>query len=202
MIFELTLTEEKVKPHQITALHLLSALAFLGTGAIFYWLFQPVLWWVVALLVGSIVLLFITVFKNRWLVRPNINKVFRVLEVLTIAWLIYFTADKKAWPPTVMYSVLMAAVLFALYWENAGGNNLSVHIDAQGIKMPLNSRKRSLEWKEVEKILLRYGTLTIDCENNQMYQWNVKAASFDNDAFETFCINKIEEGRQQRTDDW
>ena len=137
------------------------------------------------------------------MVQPNVNRVFRILEALTISYLIYFTADKRAWPPMVMYSVLLAAVLFALFWENAGGNRLFIRIDPDGIRLPLSARKRSLEWREVENILLRYGTLTIDCENNQMFQWTVRSTTFDNEIFEAFCVSKIEEGRTKReTNDW
>ncbi len=203
MTFELALTEEKVKSHQITALHLVSALALIGTGAIFYWLYTPVKKWGAALLITGVLLLLVTIIKNKWLIKPDPNRIFRMVELMAFLCLASFLYLHHIWIATIMFGILSAAILFALYWEGTSGNSLKILISTDGIKLPITSRKRFIEWHEVEKILLKYGTLTIDCHNKRLFQWNVQGINFDPENFESFCNNQVEENKgKRRNDDW
>ncbi|HXS37063.1 MAG TPA: hypothetical protein VN721_10210 [Flavipsychrobacter sp.] len=203
MTFELPLTEEKVKSHQITALHLVSALAFLGTGAIFYWLYTPVKKWGAALLIIGVLLLLVTIIKNKWLIKPYTNRIFRILELMIFLCLVSFLYLHHIWVATIMFGILSAAILFAIYWEGISGNSLKISVSADGIKLPITSRKRFIEWHEVEKILLKYGTFTVDCHNKRLFQWNIQGVNFDEEIFESFCNNQIEGNKsKRRNDDW
>ncbi|MBS1690136.1 MAG: hypothetical protein JSS96_15505, partial [Bacteroidetes bacterium] len=183
MSFELPLTEEKVKPHQSTAMHLMSGFIFSGTGAIFLAISQPLKYWGIALLIAGLLLLVTTVIKHRWLVLTGANRIIRIAELLVFLCLTSFCATNKWWVPTTMFGVLSASILMALLWEN-GENNLRITVDEQGIKLPVTSRKRFIDWSEVEKVLLRYGTLTVDCADNRLFQWNVKKTDVDAETFD------------------
>jgi hypothetical protein len=202
MIFELPVTEEKVKPHQITALHLLCAFAFLGTGAILYWLFPGVKNWSIVLLVFGSLLILLSIFKNKWLTAKNTNTVFRLLELITLSDITLFTAYLQKWTPTTMFGVLSAAILFALYWERSGHKPLTIRIDENGLKLPVTSRKRAIDWRDVEQVLLRYGTLTIDCVGNRLFQWNIRETTVDKEIFEAFCQKQVEVNKSKRIADW
>jgi len=201
MSFELPLTEEKVKPHQSTAMHLMSGFIFSGTGAIFLAISQPLKYWGIALLVAGLLLLVTTVIKHRWLVLTGANRIFRIAELLIFLCLASYCAMHKWWVPTTMFGVLSASILMALLWEN-GENNLLIRVDEQGIKLPVTSRKRFIDWSEVEKVLLRYGTLTVDCADNRLFQWNVKKMDVDAATFDAYCSKMIEEGKDRRAADW
>src|ERR1043165_9410668 len=92
MTFELLLAEGKVKPQQITALHLLSAFAILGTGSVFFFFYSPLKWWGEGLLPGGLILLFVSLLRNKWLLQPQVNRVFRILELMVALCLTSYMA--------------------------------------------------------------------------------------------------------------
>lgn len=201
MSFELLLTEEKVKPHQSTAMHLMSGFIFSGTGAIFLAISKSLKYWGIALLVAGLLLLVTTVIKHRWLVLTKANRIFRVIELMIFLCLVSYCAINKWWVPTTMFSVLGASILMALLWEN-GETKLRISLDERGIRLPVTSRKRFIDWSEVERVLLRYGTLTVDCADNKLFQWSVQKTDVDTASFDAFCNKLIEEGKGRRVADW
>ena len=202
MTFELPLVEERVKPHQVTALHLITALAFTGTGAVLYKLHEPVKEWALALLIAGIALIATVFVKNKWLIKPAANRYFRMGELMILLCISSFMVLKGWMIPAAMFGVLSAVVLFALYWERGGGGMLQIRIDAEGIKLPVTSRRRLIEWPEVEQVILRFGTLTINGADNRLFQWSVYNVDFDKEVFEAFCHRQIEAARSRRVADW
>jgi hypothetical protein len=202
MMFELMLPQVRAKHHQVTALHLMAALAMIGSGAVLRQLYPPAAMWSLVLGGTGIVLLFFTMFRNKWLTDGKANRTIRILELLLMAGLSLFFIYKQWTPPAVMFGVLAAAMLFALFWEQKANNVQTIRIDEQGIKLPMTSRKRSISWPEVQKVILRFGILTIDCEDNRLYQWDIAATDIDKELFETFCYAQVEAGKKKRVADW
>jgi hypothetical protein len=122
---------------------------------------------------------------------------------LAIAAIVAIYSATQHWKfPTGMFGVLSAGLLFALYWERKAGGTLYVHIDDTGLRLPV-VRQRSLTWVEVDQVVFRFGTLTINTADNHLFQWNIAIPDFDNEIFEAFCSAKIEENRgKRRNDDW
>jgi hypothetical protein len=202
MIFELPLTEEKVKPHQVTALHLLVALTLTGAGALMYLFYPPSKIWSIVLVIAGLCLLYAGLFRNKWLVKTANSKPLRIAEVVVMLALTVFAAWQKWTPPAIMFGILAAAVLFAIFWEGGRGS-LIVLIDDSGIRLPVNARRRSISWPEVEQVLLKFGTLTINCHDNRLYQWTIGSINFDKAAFESYCSKQVDEHRSKRDkNDW
>lgn len=202
MTFELPLVEERVKPHQVTALHLITALAFTGTGAVLYKLYEPVKEWALALLIAGVALLITVFVRNRWLIRREVNRYFRIGELMILLCISSFMVLKGWTVPAAMFGILSAVVLFALYWERGGGSMLQIRIDTEGIKLPVTSRRRFIEWPDVEQVILRFGILTINCADSRLHQWNVHNTDFDKEVFEAFCQRQVEGARSRRIADW
>lgn len=213
-MFELPLTEQKVKPHQVTALHLIVAFSLLGVGGLCYLLGVYTQIWsrtafgsgtlpAIASLTLAVIMFLVIFLKNKWLRRPAVNRAFRVVELcLTLAMLAGALA-LKWWAPAAVAGVLAAAILFALYWENNSRSRLVIKVDTEGIKLPITSRKRGISWPDVNNVLLRYGILTIDCADNSLYQWNIGQVSIDRERFEAFCQENIAAGMSKRgKNDW
>lgn len=202
MTFQLPMEEEKIRPHQVTALHLLVALVFMGSGAILAWLYEPARYWGVSLLVLGFLLIITIIFKNKWL-TGGANKVFRIIELVVLLCLAGFTAVQHWKVPATMFGILSVAIMFALYWESTGDKPQYIIVDKDGVKLPLTSRKRFIGWVEIEKVMLRFGTLTIDCHNQRFFQWNLLQTNLDEEAFEAYCAEQVEAYRgKRRTDDW
>jgi hypothetical protein len=203
MSFDLPLAEQKVKPHQVTALHLLAALAFIGSGALFYNFHDPSKGWSLPLLFAGAILLLVAIFRNKWIVTPKVNRIFRTVELMILLSLLSYAGIHKWGPPSFVFGVLSAAVLFALFWEFGGEGSSVIHIDKQGFKLPLGSRKRFIAWVEIEHVLLKFGTLTVNCYDNRLYQWSLGAIDLNNGEFDEFCSEQIEEAKKNKDkNDW
>jgi hypothetical protein len=203
MVYELPVADKKVKPHQVTALHLICALAFIGTGAIIFVYNYTITYWGLGLLIVGILLAITTITRNKWLITRNINTVFRVIE-LCIALSLSVLSAVNSWKfPIIIFSVLSTAILFALYWERTALAPMKVEIADDGVKLPVTSRTRFLPWTEIEQVVYKYGILTVDCLNNTLYQWNIMDNGTDKERLEAYCYAMIEENKKnRRTDDW
>jgi FtsH-binding integral membrane protein len=203
MEYSVQLANEKVKKHQVTALHLTCALAFTGCGAIMYVYNQDIKLWGGFLLLFGFGLLALTMGKNKLVTSTPNNSIFRVVELLISLLLAGYCAYHQWKLPVWIFGVLAAAVGFALFWERASNTIQLVQLSEEGIKLPVESRRRSIPWVDVENVLLRYGTLSIDCVDNKLYQWNVRPAAFDHDDFEAFCTGLVMAHKhKRRKDDW
>ena len=201
MVYNLPLVDEKVKPHQVTTLHLVCAFAFIGTGVIIAVYNYTIPMWGVALLVAGVLLLGVTIIKNSWVTSKKVNPAIRVAE-LVVGIVIAVYSGMQHWKfPTGMFSALSAGLAFAIYWERKSAVQLYVHVDDTGIRLPV-VRRRFLPWVEVENVVMRFGTLTINCVDNHLFQWSINSND-DYEIFEAFCAAKIEESKgKRRNDDW
>lgn len=215
MGFELPLAEEKVKRQQVITLHLIVTFTLIATGILLLLLqvllnslsgdhraalvtvTLPNALGVVVLLAG-LSLLGVLLFKNRWLTEKKNNRIFRIVELAVLLCMASFAAINQLMVPASIYGVVAGAILFAIYWESVSDNTLYILVDERGIKLPLTSRKRFLQWWEVENVLLRFGVLTIDCHDNRLFQWNIKTINFDKDQFHRFCVEHISVSREKR----
>ncbi|MBL7692489.1 MAG: hypothetical protein JNM41_12935 [Flavipsychrobacter sp.] len=191
MVFELPVTGSKVKPQQLTALHLFCGLAFLGTGAIIYVYNFEITYWGLALLIAGQALITVTIAKNRWITGRKVNKMFRFLE-LAVALAIAALSFIEQWKfPIVIFTVLVAAIVFSLYWERDAGQQLQVRVDESGVHLPVTARRRFIAWKEIDQVMLRYGVLSIDCIDNKLFQFDVSATTAPADQFNEFCAGRV-----------
>lgn len=200
--FELTLTEKKVKNHQIIALHLMIALAVIGAGAVFYTFTQEVKAYGLALIIGGLMLLILGIIKNRWLIKSRINRPLRMVELAVSGSILYYVVTNNMTPAIFMFGALCAAILFAFFYERESNTGLVIRINKDGLKLPLTLRKH-IEWKDIESIILKFGVLTINASNNRMFQWTVGEIKFDITSFEVYCKEQIAKGKELRDkNDW
>lgn len=201
MVYDLPLVEEKVKPHQVTTLHLVSAFAFIAAGAIIVIYNYTIPGWGLALLLSGLLLLGLTIFKNKWLTGKTVNQAVRIAELFVVAAFEVYSLKMQWKFPIVIFGGLSAALLFALYWERNAGGRLYVHVDDAGLRLPV-VRRRFIPWSEIENVVLRFGTITINCLDNHLFQWSIADADLDNEIFEAFCVAKVEENIGKRISDW
>lgn len=224
MRFDIPLAEQKIKPHQVTALHLMVGFALVATGAfiisVFFALtFKPFSWdplpedavvnihllllWEYIMIAVGLLILSLSFFKNKWLLKPGNNKALRRLELLLCVTLTVYSALTAAWVITAIFGLLAAAIIYSFTVESAGGKQPTVIVDDSGIKPPVMAKRRYINWAETEKVLLRHGTLTINLVDNRLYQWITTANDIDTKEFELFCSAQIEAARKNRKKyDW
>ncbi len=202
MVYDLPLLEERVKLHHVTTLHLVCGLSFTVTGAIIAIYNYTIPFWGGALLVAGLITLGFTIFKNKWMTARKINLAARIKELIISLAVMSYSIVQHWKFPAIIFGILSAALVFALYWERAASATLFVHVDDNGLKLPLLKR-RFIHWWEVEELVLRFGILTINCTNNHFFQWSVSETDFDDETFQQFCNRMIEENiGKRRNDDW
>jgi hypothetical protein len=203
MVYDLPVIGEKVKPQQVTALHLLCAMAFMGTGAIIFTYNYSIPMWGLALLVAGLLLLGFTMFKNKWLTNGKTNAVVRIAE-LVIALSVAILSLIQQWKfPLGIFGVLSAAITFAIFWERASTQALFVHVDDNGIMLPVTARKRFIPWTEVDQVTLRYGTLSIECVGNRLHQLDIAEHASDDEIFMAYCTAQSEANMGNRVkEEW
>jgi hypothetical protein len=203
MVYDLPVADKKIKAHQVTALHLISALTFIGTGAIIFRYNYTVTYWGLSILIAGVALLLTAIARNKWLMKRDVNTAFRIVELLIAVGIAVLSAMNGWKFPIIIFSVLSAAIVFSLYWERTVSGPMFVHIDDSGVKLPMVSRGRFLPWTDIEQVVFRYGILTVDCVNNNLYQWNISGANSDDEILEAYCLAKIEDCKKdRRKDDW
>lgn len=203
MTYDLPLVEKKVKPHQITTLHLVCALAYTGTGAIIAIYNYSIPLWGGALLALGLLLLLLTLFKNRWLTAPATNQPVRIAELCLSLVLAAYSFYKGWLFPAGIFSVLTLATVFAIFWERSALDGLFIHIDENGFHLPVTSRKRFLPWVDIEQVVLRFGILSVNGADNSMQQWSISENDIDPEIFEAFCLAQVATNRsKRRKDDW
>ncbi len=208
MNFTLELVEERVRPHQVTALHLIAALMLIGAGGLCFLIRSyapslPVSGAAVfatgaSCILSGLVLLGIIIFRNRWLLNPHINHIFRIIELIMLSGTAAFFTMFQWWIPAAMSGIVSVTLIFSLFWERGKNRRQHIRLTEHGIRLPMTSRRKQLSWSEVDRVIFRFGVLTIDCHDNHLMQWNVQPADFDQQDFEAWCITQIETGKANR----
>jgi hypothetical protein len=202
MVFELPLHDERVKPHQVTTLHLVCALAFIFTGLIIFVYNYTIPMWGLAILIAGIGLLLTVIMRNKWLLKRKNNLAFRIGEFIVAGGITGLSFAEQWKFPMGIFGVLSAAILFAIYWERSVGTVLNIRIDESGFKLPVTARKRFIPWTEIDDVIFKFGTLTVECLDNHFFQWNINT-QIDQEIFEAYCIAQVEENKsKRRKDDW
>ena len=184
-------------------MHLTCALAFIAGGAIMFIYNFVVTYWGLALLIAGLALLGITIVKNRWVTTPPGGPAARIAELVIAATMAIYSATQHWTFPIGIYTVLTLAVGFAFFWERASDAKQVIYIDDKGIHLPVTSRKRFIDWVETNEVLLRYGTLSIECTDNRRFQWNIQNTTIDRKTLEDYCTGLVEANKSKRvTDDW
>lgn len=224
MNFEIPLSVQKVKPHQVTALHLIIALALIGGSAIALLLNNTVIELpdgasaeaqkiaiekfdlidicsTITLVIGTFILIS-ALFRNRWLTSTNVNRTYRIIELVVLIVICICLLFLEFTIPALLYGILAATVIFALSQEKNEDKYVTVLIDDTGIHLP-KIRRKDIRWAETEQVLLRHGTLTVNCVDNRLYQYTTSPNTIDKDAFEAYCSAQVEAARPDRKKyDW
>ena len=117
MVFDFPLTEVRVRPHQVTALHLMVALAMCGTGAVLMQFYPPAGNWSFILVIAGAILLMVSMFRNKWIRDAKVNRLLRIAELMILLCLASYLAIEGMLTPAAIMGVLSATVLLALIWE-------------------------------------------------------------------------------------
>ena len=205
-----------VQQRHTTTLHVMLAFLLFGIGIVcggLYWFtsvspvfksfgsYKPFLFFGIACLLASIAILVLTIFQKKWLREERNNLLFRLLELVLVgsSSLLFFL--NKWMMPASLFGLMSAVIIFAIIRERRASQSGHIIIDEKGIAMHLATRSRLFNWKEIEGVLLRFGTLTVEFADNKMIQQNIAAVNINNQELEDFSRQKVEQYRTERIND-
>lgn len=215
MTFTIPLAEPRVKPQQSTALHLMAAIVLCAVGfasGVLFWFtgvspivtqaYVPFAVFGSVCFVAGLVIGALAIAARRRQQKGSGGRGLRIAELVLLALgaAVFFL---QGWNfPALLFAILAAAVLLALYGE--GGDNTSkVRFDDAGIYRPFSLRRRRIPWRDVQRVLLRFGTLTIDLSSNALLQYRVAQHEVDAEIFEAWAAAQVEKGGAERPkNDW
>ena len=213
MQFVLALQEVKSQRRQLTALHLVVAFVLCGIGGcsfVLYWFthtsskfsaaYMPFAACGFICSVAGIAVFLLTIFARRKMAQPRFHLALRILELLLLAGSAALFAMQHWRVPAALFGILAAIVLLALFLEQLPNESPSVSISDKGIELP----GKKLEWQDIDSVLLRFGTLTIEQAGNRILQRSItEPAGFEPEWLETFARQQIEKHREKRlADSW
>ena len=217
MQFVLPVTENGVRQRHSTTLHMMLAFLLFGIGVTveaLYWFmtvsknfektgpYKPFLFFGIACLLVAVVIIILNFFQKSWLRKESNNLLFRGIELLLLATssLLFFINGWKS--PAILFGVMTAVVVFAIIREKAGSRAGGIVIDDKGVQFNKSGRTKSLDWREIESVLLRFGVVTIEYADNHLLQENIGQPIPDATLLEAYCKEKIESHRSERLKDW
>lgn len=214
MQFEIPIVEERGKRSYIITLHLIVCFLLIITGifeVLLHIFFSKTasaqfqhftllkVGGFIAIILG-LALLSIVTFKNKWLIKPSVNKSLRIIELLIFGAFTFIAWKYDIKYPAIIFGITTMALLYGLYWENQEIAK-KVIVQESGITLP-KTGNHSLNWHEVQRVMLRHGIITIDCVDNHLFQWNIRSFDFNEEIFSEFCKAQIAASLKDRNKNW
>jgi hypothetical protein len=212
MSYTIPLDQQRVKPHQSTALHFMVAIVLFGVGivsGVAFWFFAvsptvrqvhaPLAIFGTLCFLAGIAIAAVTIKGAH---KRGLRRALRLLELILLAAGVAIFAANGMWIPAVLFGVLGATVLLALFGE--GGNaEMAVYFDESGIRRPFAVKSRQIPWHEVARVLLRHDTLTIDLSDNRLFQYRTGNHGVDTASFEVWTAEQVKTGTANKPkSDW
>ena len=204
MQFVLPLQDDGVSQRHSTTLHIMLAflLFAMGISALglfwFTWIsknfekvggaYYPFLFFGVLALLGATAILLLSIYQKAWLRKENNNLLFRVIELglLAVGSVLFFL--NKWNMPAALFALMAAVVVFAIWREKNTNKAGNIIIDDTGIKV----RNRIIMWKDINTVLLRFSTLSIEMAGNKLMQENIGHGAPPANELEAYCMQKVE----------
>jgi apolipoprotein N-acyltransferase len=215
MQFTLPLQEDGVSQRHATTLHIMLAFLLFGIGSAaigLFWFtsvspafeqyggaYMPFIFFGVAAILASIAIVSLSVFQKSWMRKERNSLIFRIVEfgLLAISSVLFFL--NKWNMPAALFGLMALVVVFAIVREKGRLKAGQIMVDAAGIKLP----GRQIDWKEINNVLLRFGTLTIELNGNKVIQQNIGTPAPDAPKLEGYCREMIETHKVVTVDnDW
>lgn len=205
MEYVLYLQEKKVKQQHIITAHLIAVFVLLVTG-VFFELASFVVKKInlstsfnksslmqigTSTIFMSLVILAVTIFKSKWMMKPKVGMFFRVFEISIIGILSIHFFQLNLLTPAILMLFVIGMIAFALFWENQSDQSLKVVLSESEILLPMTSRKKKLQWSEVDQVLVRFNTITINCADNRLFQWVLSNQDIDIEGLHQFSKQQI-----------
>lgn len=122
-----------------------------------------------------------------------------IVEVVTLETAAVLCYKYSLMLPAILLTALSAIVVAAaIYRRKEGANPPSAVVTEEGIKLA----GKKIPWREIDKVMLRHGNLTIEATRNRLYQREFLSHDLDAPLFEGYCNAMVEKAMPEREKEW
>lgn len=213
MNYRIEIINTRNRKNEGTSLNLITGFGMLGLGAFAYMMGSTD--WTKTLFHNSIIssailsfvgvvyglmVLYFSFFKNAWLRhQPG----FRLIHFTTILIFGLIFLASQWWLAAGISAAISLANIYAFFAEKKQALPLFIGIDDTQITLPLGSKRRMLQWIEVERVIVRHGNITIDTVDNFLFQYQLKNTETQALDIEAFCAAQVLANIKNRpNEDW
>lgn len=200
-MYQIILEGKQIKKNQVTGMHMMAGLLLIVMGFL-TWLvpngvkqeqFAFLNYVGLGYLSFGILIIIICIFFNKKVIQTRGNDVLRVLEFISLGAILIYALVQQWYMPAGYSAAALIGITLALYWEKAGKLTRKATFDDEGIQIPRFGRNSELAWQDISRVILKHNILTIDCNNNKLFQFSVdkENKTIDNQAFEEYCAIQI-----------
>nr|WP_294906129.1 hypothetical protein [uncultured Lacibacter sp.] len=154
----------------------------------------PALFFVIAQLAAALFIIAYAFTGKRWsATQSNSNRLFRIIGALVLfyaAWHFSNTYDNLR---SLLQVFAGGGLLFLFFTERNIFSPTYVQIDENGVHTPGNIKQRSIEWKDIDNMLIKNDFVSINTVQNQFIQYETGAiiSELQMDEINAFCREKF-----------
>lgn len=220
-MYQFPIKSQGIKRNQVTAMHIMAALLFIGMGAVaflapfFFGLakaskehrpeltYEWINWAGLLYIILGFIIMVIVIFVNKKILQTGKNLVLRLIEITALIAVIAYAAYMRWTLPVIYSAVGLAGIVMAYYFEKRTGKQYFISIDDSEIVIQNNAFGKTYKWQNVKNVILKNNVLTIDNKDNTIYQAEIIIP--DNTSLKDFiayCKKQIEQHAHLYQPDW
>lgn len=208
-MFEVKIFHKILKNNQVTAMHIMVAIIFIILGTITSSIPQSVvnkydiyikIYGFILLALG-IAISILTIFFNKKIIQSKFNSIIRYVEVFVLLSIIIYTLFYQWYLPFAYAFTSLLGVVFAILWEKHGKKDHTILVKEDGVHIPRFMRHQTIPWKNIQRLILRHGLITIDTRSNKLVQHLVLNKE-ELEGIEEYATQKILENEASYVKDW
>lgn len=218
--FKIPVAGNKVKKHQVTAMHLIAGFLLIVMGLITFVtpyalgvihssanpVQKPQLTFInfsgLAYALFGLLLIIITTFFNKKVIQTKANFPLRILEIIAFLSILFYSLIQKWYLPAAYSGAALTGIILAYFLEKSGQAPRFILINERGIKIP--GRNGDILWQNIKAVIFRHNVITVDCKDNKLFQLTFFKETINEKLplIETFAKKNIETKAHLYQEDW
>lgn len=211
MEYRIPILRTKIKKKHMTSMHLIAGFMAILLGALILAV-PPIMqlnFTVIRIPLGilsiitGVIFIIVTIIANKKLANKKNNTILRVTELALFLVLISYTLLNTWWMHLAYATIGLLAIAITYFLELTAHKPEYITINETGVHMK-KWKTKTIDWAEIKNFLIRHGNVTINLNNNTLYQfpaYDIKNIN-DKDEAEKFAKEKIEANKHRYQADW
>ena len=159
---------------QCRAMHIMAALLLIVYTLPYIIDFKENWVYILAILIPSLLILFLSLFKKELITEVNNNRVFRVIEAgfLMMGCMHYLQTGQNI--PALLFGLASLFMLFLLWMESRIFRDQYIIFNEDKVEVDLPIGRKRYDWGQLHAVMLQQDFITLSFKDNTIQQLNVR----------------------------